>query len=212
MTQANLESLTKECRRQLAVAACKNLMGKVMYYGAGYLNEKMVTLWANRSDCRLVMPWGTYEGIEGVKRCYLQDFGDRSDPGKLEELKGVLMLYTIDTPVIEVAGDGESAKGIWVSSGCESWRKGEDAPNGLWRWGVYETDFVLEDGQWRILHMTFHPYFMTDYHTSWTKAPAYDYAWFPTSCDGPRPTPVYHYSPEAVLPDEPPIPTPFAHL
>lgn len=210
MKEVSLEALSKECTRQLAEVECKNLMGKVMFYGAGYMNKTLITLWSNREDCRLVMPWGTYEGRKGVERCYLEDFGDRTDPGKLEQMRGVLMMYSVDTPVIEVADDGKSAKGIWLSSGCESWREGSEHPNSMWRWGTYETDFVYEDGTWKIWHMTFYPYFLTDYHTPWTESKAYDYAWFETSCDGPRPSPVYHYTPDAILPDEPKIPAPYS--
>ena len=58
MTQANLEALTREVERQSAIVDCKNLMGKVMYYGAAWLNRKMVELWSRRDDCLLEQPWG----------------------------------------------------------------------------------------------------------------------------------------------------------
>ena len=60
MTQANLEALTREVERQSAIVDCKNLMGKVMYYGAAWLNRKMVELWSRRDDCLLEQPWGIY--------------------------------------------------------------------------------------------------------------------------------------------------------
>ena len=44
MTQANLEALSREVERQNAIVDCKNLMGKVMYYGVAWLNRKMVEL------------------------------------------------------------------------------------------------------------------------------------------------------------------------
>ncbi len=82
MTQANLEALTREVERQSAIVDCKNLMGKVMYYGAAWLNRKMVELCGGRQDdCLLEQPWGIYDGRVGVERCYLQDFGDRHTPG-----------------------------------------------------------------------------------------------------------------------------------
>ena len=40
MTQANLEALTREVERQSAIVDCKNLMGKVMYYGAAWLQPE----------------------------------------------------------------------------------------------------------------------------------------------------------------------------
>jgi len=213
MTERTLEALSKELHRQLAVAECKNVMGKVMYYGVAWLNQNLLELWSQREDCRLEMPWGVYEGRQGVERCYLKDFGDRSDPGKLEQLKGVMMLYTLDTPIVEVAEDGQSAKGVWVSSGADTWREGDAHPQGYWRWGKYAVDFVLEDGSWKIWRMGFYPFFLTKYDVSWVDAPAYDYAFFPVTPDHPRDVPVYHYTAQTVYPvDQPPIPVPYEHM
>ena len=146
MTQANLEALTREVERQSAIVDCKNLMGKVMYYGAAWLNRKMVELWSRRDDCLLEQPWGIYDGRVGVERCYLQDFGDRHTPGWEEKHKGVMMLYTCDTPILTVAEDGQTAKGVWISSGADTWREGDARPQGYWRWGKYAVDFIREDG------------------------------------------------------------------
>ncbi len=209
MTAANIEALGKEVDRQLAIVDCKNLIGKTMYYGVAWLNREMVELWADREDDLLEMPWGIYDGRKGVERCYLQDFGDRRDPGKLEKLKGVLMMYTVDTPIVTVAEDGETAYGVWTSAGVDTWREGDEHPEGYWRWGKYAVDFIRENGVWKIWKLRFYPYFLTKYSESWTKAPAYDYAFFPVTPDRPRETPVYHYDGDAVYPgDLPHLPLP----
>ena len=68
------------------------------------------------------MPWGYYLGIEGVRKCYLEDHGDRSDPMVQASpiFKGGMMMHAMDTAVIEVAKDGKTAKGVWLSPGHES--------------------------------------------------------------------------------------------
>ncbi|MCD7749765.1 MAG: nuclear transport factor 2 family protein [Oscillospiraceae bacterium] len=211
MTDANLEALTHELQRQMAIHDCKNLIGKVMYYGVAWLNQKLVELWSQREDCLLEMPWGIYDGRKGVERCYLQDFGDRSAMDE-NQLKGIMMLYTVDTPIVEVAEDGQTAKGVWVSSGADTWREGDEHPQGYWRWGKYAVDFILEDGVWKIWHMRFYPFFLTKYDVSWTEAPAYDWAFFPVMPDRPRETPVYHYDGQSVYPTgQPAVPAPYAH-
>lgn len=200
MTQASIEALSHEVERQLAIVDCKNLIGKVMYYGVAWLNRELVDLWADRDDDLLMMPWGTYDGRKGVERCYLQDFGDRRDPGKLEKLRGIMMLYTVDTPVVTVSEGGETAYGIWTSSGADTWREKDEHPQGYWRWGRYAVDFIRENGIWKIWKMRFYPYFLTKYSVSWTEAPAYDWSFFPVTPDRPRETPVYHYDGESILP------------
>lgn len=113
-------------------------------------------------------------------------------------------LYTCDTPIVEVAEDGRTAQGVWTSSGAETWREGDEKPQGYWRWGKYALDFIQENGVWKIWKMRFYPYFMTKFDESWTQAPAYDYAFFPVTPDRPREKPVYHYDGTAVCPDDQP--------
>lgn len=213
MTERTLEALSKEAQRQLAIVACKNLMGSVMFYGAAWHNKKIVDLWADREDAMLEMPWGIYDGIEGVKRCYLQDFGDRNDPGKEEALKGILMLYSLDTPIVVVAEDGQSAKGVWTTSGAEAWTDGKTHPQAYWRWGKYETTFVKENGTWKILKMSYFPMFHTKYEVPWTEAPADDWSFFPVTPDRERNEPVYHYDGQSVYPEnQPSIPQAYKTL
>ncbi|TXS90278.1 nuclear transport factor 2 family protein [Parahaliea maris] len=66
---------------------------------------------------------------------------------------GTSMFHTNSTPVIEVAKDGKSAKGIWYSIGQVTQTPGgRQSANYMWeRYGV---DFIKVDGEWRILHFT----------------------------------------------------------
>ena len=115
--QETLELLTRKLERLEAVQACRNLMGKYSYYHTAFRNKEYIDLWAKREDDLLVMPWGSYQGFEGVKACYMKDHGDRSDPQVPDSLKGAVMMHEMDTEVIEVAEDGKTAKGAWLSPG-----------------------------------------------------------------------------------------------
>jgi hypothetical protein len=67
------------------------------------------------------------------------------------------VMHTQETPVIEVAGDGKTAKGIWYSIGLSV--NGQVSENGQtsistgWMWEKYAVDFALEDGKWKIWHL-----------------------------------------------------------
>ena len=53
-----------------------------------------------------------------------------------------MMLYTCDAPPLTVAEDGQTAKGVWISSRRrDSWREGDARPQGYWRWGKYASGF-----------------------------------------------------------------------
>jgi hypothetical protein len=66
-------------------------------------------------------------------------------------------MHTQETPVIEVAGDGKTAKGIWYSIGLAV--RGSVDENGNtsvgtgWMWEKYGVDFIKEDGGWKIWHL-----------------------------------------------------------
>ena len=116
------EELKAGFERIEAAQACRNLMGKYSYLHTAMRNIDFMKLWANREDDILAMPWGYYLGIEGVRKCYLEDHGDRSDPMVQASpiFKGGMMMHAMDTAVIEVAKDGKTAKGVWLSPGHES--------------------------------------------------------------------------------------------
>jgi hypothetical protein len=99
---------------------------------------------------------GVFRGPEGVARFF------RQVVGALRTRPGAFTMHLAVGPVIEIAGDGKTAKSIWFSPGCAG---------NLWVWGVYVIDYVREDGQWRFWHMVFSPFFRTPYEKGWTQVP-----------------------------------------
>ena len=62
-------------------------------------------------------------------------------------------VHTLVTDVIEVAADGKSARGSFITPGVIHSRltpEGEKYCNVLWE--RYGSDFVCEDGEWKYLH------------------------------------------------------------
>ena len=157
--ELQLQEALRRIERLEAAQACRNLMGKYSYYHTAFRNKEYVELWANRDDCYYRFPFGEYRGIEAIRHCYLVEHGDRTDPGMDQRLKGMLMMHEMDTEVLEVAEDGQTAKGCWISPGHETvpakdLKDGEE-PHGdaNWCWGKYEVEFIKDNGQWKIWHM-----------------------------------------------------------
>ncbi len=97
---------------------------------------------------------------------YPEELKDKTDA----ELFGVgsLNVNSLSTPVIEVAEDRETAKGLWycmdhVVDYTPTGRRGALC------WGRLGVDFVREDGQWKIWHMVFVPDFNARPGTDWAK-------------------------------------------
>lgn len=147
----------------------KNLMGKVCYTILLKQEDRMVErFWSRREDIALGRNDGWYLGRDAVRGYYdavyahtasYTEFMKQAFPEKMAKLSpeeqfgaGSMDVRPMDTSVIEIAGDGETARGIWYSRGTYN----DITPQGplsFWSVGIFACDFVREDGAWKILNM-----------------------------------------------------------
>ncbi len=80
--------------------------------------------------------------------------------------QGQMHLHPLNTPVIEVAGDGQTARGIWISDGIEAGVP-DGTPSGMNLWLKYCVDFKNMNGDWKIWHLNTYPIFMQTYDKPW---------------------------------------------
>jgi len=102
---------------------------------------------------------GVYQGRERVHQA-LTLMG----PEDLEQ--GQLNNYPMLQPIISVAGDNASARGRWRSD-VQLARNGK----GLWGAGVYENEYVNENGTWKIAKLHYYVTMWGDYDQGWSKDP-----------------------------------------
>ena len=152
-----------EIRREV-----QNIMGK---YSQSYCIKQEGALprfWSKREDISLGLNNGYYIGQKAVfgyyaaieaetklaSRLIAQRFPQKLEDKSEEELFGVgqISYRPIDTPVIEVADDLQSAKGLWVVRGLVE-KITTAGPVSFWDFSYWAVDFILEDGAWKILHM-----------------------------------------------------------
>lgn len=163
-----LEMLAKwEAQRDV-----KNVMGKVV--NCIILNreaEIFELFWSHeKQDVCLGLNCGWYVGPEAVRgyyqaehnRCALvADCLQKAYPEQLggkskEEIYGIgaFKAKPLYAPVIEVADDLQSTKGIWYCMGTSA-EVDVAGPVAKWTWGYYCVDFVPERGQWKLWHMQY---------------------------------------------------------
>jgi hypothetical protein len=167
---ATLENQIKEIQHQnerlQAVVEIQNVMSRYEYFHTADMQEETVALWAkNAPDIRANVPsFGLYRGYEGVRRLYVgahQSFGE-------EARVGMMHMHALTTPVIEVAGDGKTARAVWISPGHET--AGFDGKmHAFWAWLKYGVDFIKEDGKWKFWHLEVFGIFFTPYEKSWVE-------------------------------------------
>lgn len=158
------KSLEENIQKLLDIREIENLMAKYAYLHTAGRHEDTAELFAKKTPGVRVNLGGVYKGIDGVHRAMVETH-QSMNIGK----PGFLFVHTQTTPVIEVAGDGKTSKGVWMSPGLETRkdpRTGEFVA--YWLWGNYGVDFVKEDGKWKFWHFHVYPYMAAPYDKSWT--------------------------------------------
>ena len=142
----------------LALNAIQNLMGRYDHLGTLRGEGTLAELFALNTEG---VSWKTPNGPVGIE-------GMRARFARPDEVPtpGVLHMHAVLSPVIEIAGDGRTAKGVWDSFGPNIV---DPSKEGGWLWGKYGVDFVKEGNAWKIWHLQFYPVFNTLYHKSITE-------------------------------------------
>jgi hypothetical protein len=157
-----------------------NLFSTYMYLHNAFRDEDIVPLWVEpgtpgiRAQYSNVGVYTTWESVTEYHR-------GRPTP------KGKLILHYTTTPVIEVADDGETAKGLWVMTGLESGLTDPEVADSLpdyfftpgdvdgkkvwahWVWCKYGIDFRKQDGAWRFWHFHCFEVARAPFHENWIR-------------------------------------------
>jgi hypothetical protein len=176
----SLETLAKKQNQRIQVLEdvreIANLMGRYIYkHEVQKDTEFLNTIFANRDDISWeVANFGAYYGRNAVKSildAHSGIFDKKSKPEDGDLFKaGVMIMHTLTTPVIEVAGDGKTAKGVWISPGHETMKNPETGKyKGHWCWTKYGCDFIREDGKWKMWHYHVYRIFRTPYDVDWAE-------------------------------------------
>jgi len=175
LEEAN-RKLEKKVQVHEDVRQIANMMGRYIYKHEVYQDAEFLdSIFANRDDISWeVAHMGVFLGRDGVKRTLdaHSGIGDGQDKDKVPMMKmeGVMIMHTLTTPVIEVAEDGQTAKGVWISPGHETGPDRETGKHrGQWCWTKYGCDFIKEDGQWKLWHYHVYRIFRTPYDMDWAE-------------------------------------------
>ena len=137
-----IEDLWVKADGEYAKTATWNLGGNVME-GMEDINYNYCTVKTENKKQKLESLSKTYPAVQNIP----ENLGAGDE----------YVMHTQETPVIEVAGDGKTAKGIWYSIGLavngNVSADGQASISTGWMWEKYAVDFVKEDGEWRIWHL-----------------------------------------------------------
>ncbi|HEU4626347.1 MAG TPA: nuclear transport factor 2 family protein [Steroidobacteraceae bacterium] len=187
-TDPSLQAWDREVARLEAHDAIENLQGIYGYYFDKNQWDSLVDLFTEDATYE-VGQRGVYKGKKHI-RAALELIGPAGvQPGVLNN---ELQLQ----PLIHVSADGKSAKARWRTLEM----KGVHGKSGMWGKGVYENEYVLQDGVWKISKLHYYLTHRGDYDKGWAKQPIpIEQVSAELPPDAP-PTEVYGSPPEAYLP------------
>lgn len=195
MSDKQLEQLMLDVRRLQDVNAIQNMISTTSYMFAIGEYSTIYGFFSTREDITAeVADSGKQHGHEAVKRLLVdtwQHYADEnaenlhrqfpSDPIG-EGRNGLLDLRALASPIIEVAGDRQTAKGLWLIPGTQTFSdSATQAPRAHWVWTKLALDLVREDERWRIWHLLSVYCLAAPYDRSWTEPEAVQAS--PTICN-----------------------------
>ncbi|KAH7016990.1 SnoaL-like domain-containing protein [Ilyonectria destructans] len=163
--EARVVAAERLAQRAYDRGAVENVFSKYMHLHNVFEDEQIKPLWVKKGTEGIHAQYtnvGVYTDYDSVMAYHS---GRPSPTGKL-------ILHETTTPLIEVAEDGETAKGFWLMAGVES---GLSDPSNVgampeflyepedknvdgkrvwthWVWCQYALDFLKQDGEWKIWH------------------------------------------------------------
>jgi len=165
----------------------ENLMGRLTFSEIFKENDYFVdTYWCKNAPAPSLGTnngyYSGYEAIEGLfkslkeldiiranvaKSLHPEELGN-SAPEDLQGIGGINVL-NLTTPVVEVSGDGQTAKGLWYLIGGSADFYTEAGAMAKSAWGRIGVDFVKEADGWKIWHLVCVHEFDVMMGTDWAK-------------------------------------------
>ena len=204
--------------------AIANIMGAFTFLNCYKQHKRQFENWST-NEPTITLNEGKYVGYEAVKAFFVdyneaqtrwanetmrklfpEELGGKSD----EEIwaVGSNTVLNFTTPLIEVAFDGQTAKGMWYVYGSTT-EVYSTGPKAAWNFGRCAVDFIKEDGVWKIWHMTMFTDIQCPVGGNWGKDKMYPHE----GVEIPAPTVKEHYytgyGEDFLSLVEPPLPEPY---
>ena len=140
----------------------KRLQETYAQYSQFGLWNEMAELFA--ADAQFVRGAHSRSGRAAIGDYFLEVFGNGSEGLP----SGGLHTQLIVRPLINLSGDGQSAKGRW----WEWSMTGQLGGDAQWAGGIYENEYVRENGIWMISRAHYHPMLAGSYADGWRNVDA----------------------------------------
>jgi hypothetical protein len=162
---ANLDRLQQRIARLEAGIQKAEAIRAVKRLQCAYGHYAELGLWHDLADLFAENGVGHYPsgvlGKEAIRKLFLQEVGK----GKVGLNEGQFYPHIMLQPVVTLAPDARTAKGRWRVLAM----LGSYGGNALWAGGIYENEYVLENGVWKIKDLHYYSRYTGRYdQNGWT--------------------------------------------
>jgi hypothetical protein len=156
-----IDRLETAIQAQEAIRAVKRLQISYGHYLQSGLWSDAADLFTD--DAVGEFPSGTVTGKGKLRKHFMEQTGRKS----AGLAKGQLNLHLTMQPIVTLGADARTAKGTWH----EVVMLGKYGESASWRGGVYENEYALDDGVWKISRLRYFEQYAGTYDEYGHKAP-----------------------------------------
>ncbi|OGO44834.1 MAG: hypothetical protein A2137_04980 [Chloroflexi bacterium RBG_16_58_8] len=159
--EARLGAMEKEITRLKDIEAVRKVEHAYSFYLVMWMPEEIMALFSERDDTTLEWPEGTFFGKDGLKR-FFGNINPKRDPEFLHQMMHL-------TDVIDIDPDGRTARGRWWGFGAMAIPMGEAGIMQAFTCGIYENEFIKEDGTWKLWKIKWVPVYSGTPAQGWVR-------------------------------------------
>jgi hypothetical protein len=159
--ESRLKELEKRVETLRDIEDIQRLQKSYGYYLTHWMYEELIDLFSDSPETTLNIMAGIFLGKAGVRRY----FSSMKESGENREFLHQIMQLS---GIVDIALDGKTAQGRWFGYGAAAIPLGEGV-RPLACDGIYTSEYIKEDGKWKILKLTWNPLFMAPPSEGWVK-------------------------------------------
>jgi hypothetical protein len=155
---AKVQYLEKKIQTLEDTEEIKKLQRAYGFYLEHWMAEDIIDCFADGPDTELLVAAGHYIGKENIRDFF--HHGKKGIEVRKTENKEFLHQVMQLSGIVHISPDGTTAQGRWYGFGANAFPAPGGKVNPGWMNGVYEVEYIKQEGRWRMkkVHwcMTFH--------------------------------------------------------
>ncbi|OOQ86999.1 hypothetical protein PEBR_18920 [Penicillium brasilianum] len=169
-------ALQRELSRVSDEAEVRKAHHKYGYYIDKSLFDEAVDMFSDHPDTYVEFLGARYRGKESIRRLYKGVFGEQFVGSRNGPIRGFLDDHLMMQDIIDVDHTGRHAWGrirMFTQAGTHESIK-DKYPQGQLQWwegGIYENEYIKEDGIWKFFRYRFFPFYNASYEKGWSFTP-----------------------------------------